>query len=253
MTPKLTALAAVIGLIVASTAQATGGSSTASAPTVVYGQQEFGNTVTDEGGEAPDCDTTRGPGRSWWMLQVVTGDQITIDLEGQTEGDGFLMNVYPLGTNQFNVAQAQPSATTVDRQENREQLVFTAASTGAMPMDVETCDHVGTYDFTAYDAHAVRLGLPRASTLRPGGVLDVPVHSPDGGMITDSALQVFAQVGSHGSWRTVGIASVSDSVAPIRLHIPAGLYGRSVSLRVTARGSDYQTTTTTRAGVRVAR
>ena len=186
MMPKLTVVIAVLGLTLVSSARATGGASIGSAPTVVYGQQEFGNTVTDEGGEPPNCDTTRGPGRSWWMLPAVVGDRITIDLEGQTEGDGFQINVYPLGTNQFNFPKAQRAAS-IERQESREELVFTAPSTGSMPMDVLTCDAIGSYDFTTYVTHTVRLALLHLSRLRPGDLLTVLVHSPDGGIVSASA------------------------------------------------------------------
>lgn len=250
-TLALLIVASHIGLIAASDARATGGSSIGSAPSVVYGQQEFGNTVTDEGGERPDCDTTRGPGRSWWMLPVIADDRVTIDLEGKTEGDGFLVNVYPLGTNQFNVGQSKPFASTVNHQENKEELSFTAPATGTMPMGVATCDAVGTYNFTAYVVHVIRLGLPHPLLLRRKGLLSVSVHSPDGGIISDPALRVIVQVGGNGSWWNVGSSSVTDSVAAIRMTIPTRLRGRLVKLRVIAGGGAYQPLTIIRGKVRV--
>lgn len=57
-------------LTVAASAQAEGGAGIATAPTVAFGQQEFGTLST------PNAQCVYA---SWWLLPVVTGDTIQID------------------------------------------------------------------------------------------------------------------------------------------------------------------------------
>ncbi|MDQ1699421.1 MAG: hypothetical protein QOG34_1284 [Frankiaceae bacterium] len=138
-------------LLVVPSAYAAGGSDIASAPTVAFGQSQSGNTTTDSGSDG-SCFSPHGYGNSWWNLPVSTGDKITIDMAGQTEGDGFNLRVYPSGTNDFNVSNStEPYAE--NEQADSSEVKFTAPSDGVMPMDISTCDSLGTYSFTAYLTH----------------------------------------------------------------------------------------------------
>lgn len=239
------AVAAFALLATAAPAAATGGASIATAPTVPYGAQQFGNTVTDDG-HAPNCDSTIGPGRSWWLLPVTTGDKVTIDIEGQTEGDGFTVNVYKSGTNDFNYAsQFDPYATNANGSSafsDQFELPFIAPSSGLMPMDVSTCDSIGSYDFTAYVAHKLVLGLNPAGTKRRQhrSLFGVQLHNPDGVAVSSSGIKAAVQVLTHGHWTTLGTVG-----SPYRFSIKWALKlrGHFQSVRVVVSGAGYQTTT----------
>jgi hypothetical protein len=70
--------------LAAGSASATARANIASAPTVAYGVQEFGNTATDSTplqGLCPDIETD-----TWWLLPVLAGDAVTINFEGAGGG-----------------------------------------------------------------------------------------------------------------------------------------------------------------------
>ncbi len=65
-------------LIGAPTALADGGPKIAGAPTIPFGEPQFGNTLN--GGRSLD-----GAYNSYWSLPVIAGDQITIEWRGPVE------------------------------------------------------------------------------------------------------------------------------------------------------------------------
>jgi hypothetical protein len=74
-------LGAVAGtLVLVVPAFAAGGATIASAPTVAYGQQEFGNTATDSTVAQDLCHGSDQT--SWWLASVTAGDRLTIDFGG---------------------------------------------------------------------------------------------------------------------------------------------------------------------------
>jgi hypothetical protein len=234
----------ILGLC-APAALAAGGASIAAAPTVACGQQEFGNTVTDS--HAPSCDSTIGPGRSWWLLVVTTGDRVTIDLEGQTEGDGFTADVYKPGTNDFNYAsQFDPYATNQNSAAafaDKFELSFTAPSSGLMPLDVSTCDSIGSYDFTATVSHRLVLALTDGATdgRRHRTRFALSVRNPDGAPVSDGALRMRVQLlGGHGHWSTLWHGPVNSAFS-----ITWARSKRQMrqSVRVQVFGARYQTAT----------
>lgn len=225
----------------ASSAQAAGGASIASAPVVVYGQQEFGNSATD-GGVNPARECAHQPKNGWWTLTVTTGDEVTIDWEALPSQ---YLEVFPPGTTDFTVANTPSLASSLISSNGRAQLSFTARVGGIMPLVIgtEACDDPGDpgpYSFTAYVAHAVRLSLPRVGHLRPGSSVPVGVHTPDGAPITDPALTVTVQLLNHGHWQSLGTASPSNGVATIALQLPHSLHRHLAALRAIAQGPDYQ-------------
>lgn len=232
-TPALLLISASL-MAAAIPARAEGGASIASAPTVAYGQQEFGTLAT------PDAHCVY---ISWWQLPVVAGDAIQVDWEVHNEGIHF--HVFPVGTNDFNFNMRE-SLKFVPNPNLKTESTFTASQTGDMPMwfaIAETqCPSVnvpGPYSFTAYVVHALTVGLPRVSSLRRRGTLTVAVHNPEGGPINDPTVQVTLQVKGRGSWQTIGSAAVSNSAATVAYTVPARLRHQHVTLRALAHGSGY--------------
>jgi hypothetical protein len=231
-------------LISAGFADAAGGSSIASAPAVVYGQQMFGNSATD-GGANPARECAHQPQNGWWTLSVVAGDIVTIDWEAPPTQ---YLEVFPTRTTNFSLAQAHSFASSAISSNGHAQLRFTATVGGVMPMVIgtEACDtsgDPGPYSFTAYVMHAVRLSLPRLGRLYPRS-LQVGVHAPDGTPISDPGLSVEVQLRWHGHWHTIGTATPTKGIATVGLHVPASLHGRRVAVRALAHGGAYVNTST---------
>ena len=147
----------------APSALAAGGNSIAAAPTVAYGQQEFGNTLTDNNVHV-DCH-----GWSYWLLPVTAGDHLTIDFEGQGAQSEAL---YPVGTNDFNVTDTSPVQEATLGENGHQQALYTVKQTGVMPLvfyvSVERgCGEAnGPYDFTVSAEHALVLSLSAARVNR---------------------------------------------------------------------------------------
>lgn len=237
--------AAVAVLCSASSALAAGGGNIASAPSVVYGQLEFGNTVTDSGLGAPAC-TNDGRGRSWWLLPVLTGDQVKIDLSGHTTGDGFLVAAYNVGTNDFNFVNGpSPYASNVDHQADQAEIVFRAPADGNMPLLVSSCDNVGDYSFTAYVTHGLvaKLAWKGKNYRQHRTYFAVSAYNPDGTPIT-SGLHATVQVYRSGKWSQWGKSTLSQSqFSSFYIAWPRSMKGHWWKVRVVVSGAGYQTAT----------
>jgi hypothetical protein len=230
----------VSGCLVPASALADGGSSIASAPSVVYGQQQFGNTANGSNPIEPS---------QYWLLSVTAGDLITIDWESHAYPQ---LHIYPIGTTDFSLGNAYPFKSQ-DVVSVQNELVFTAPRTGAMPMEFfQWNESRGPYDFTAYVRHAIRLGLPRTSKLHRKATLPVSVHNAEGGVISDPALQVDVQIKRRKGWQIIGSAPVGNAIAAVKLDIPARYAGKKISLRAYAHGSGYATAASRTLRVRVA-
>lgn len=123
-------------------AAAKGGASISSAPSVVYGQQEFGNTL--EGGTTPWI-----PGTfvysSYWTLPVISGDSVKIDWEAEDpDNNSFFLDVLPAGTNDFNQFTVTPVASQQIASGTKNELAFSAGSTGTMPIRFKLTANIGT-------------------------------------------------------------------------------------------------------------
>lgn len=234
-------------LLLATSAWATGGTNIASAPAVVFGTQQFGNTATDNG-ETP-CGE-HGTADSWWQMQVRAGDKITVDWEGH----GGKLLVFPTGTTDFNVTSTEPRVNEAIGGNGKQEVIFVAPTDGMMPVDFDyDCtfdnDHgfapfdPGPYDFIATVKHGVVLLIRRNTRVRTNSTLKVDVHMPDGAVIDDPQLSVRVQLLVGRKWRTIGQAAVANSVARVKLALSKRLRGQRVKLRVEAVGRSYVTTT----------
>jgi hypothetical protein len=245
-------------LVVPGTATAGGGASIASAPAVIYGQPEFGNTATD-GGTNPGSLEVNGQcsevgTNGWWNLSVAAGDEVNIDWEAPA---GSYAMVFPVGTTDFNVVGTYAVAKSNVSSNGKAEMGFRAPVSGTMPLVIGAdgecfTDYPGPYSFTASVKHEVRLSIPHRRVLPLRGTVAVRVSTPEGQPISNSGLQVLVQIQSHGRWRGIGSATAAGGVANVPCMVPAGLGGSHASLRALARGNEYEPASSAAIHVRVA-
>ncbi len=240
------ALVALVLLLVMPThALADGSASIAGAPTVVFGQQEFGNLGTYV---APP----NYPGNciSWWALPLTAGDSVQILWEASP---GDYLRLYSPKTTDFNY-QAHGERlinSYLDEGITKSEATYEATETGPYPLDLIRAGEkgCGPYNFTVYVQHALVVALPHISTLRRSGTLAVAIHTPEGGVVTNPALEVLLQIKGRGAWVTLGHASVAGSVAAVRYSLPRRLRHQRATLRAIAQGPGYKPAVSTHAKV----
>jgi hypothetical protein len=240
-------LAVAFALAAAPSAGAEGGSSIATAPSVVFGQQEFGNTANQPAPAGYCIDRM-----SYWSMAVTVGDTITINWESHSATTR--LDLLPVGTTDFNVGKASPVASQTPAANHKNELTYAANRSGTVAVrftDNSECQgSLGPFSYTASVAHALNLALPRIAALRSRGVLTVGVHNPEGGTVNDPAVQVVVQIKARGSWQMIGTAAVSNSAALVHYTIPARLRHQRVTLRALAHGTGYQSADSAHAKVR---
>jgi hypothetical protein len=227
-------VATTVVLTVAASAQAEGGAGIATAPTVAFGQQEFGTLAT------PNAQCVYA---SWWLLPVITGDTLQIDWEVHNEG--IHLHVWAPGTTEFNY-ETRESLKLVPNSNLKTESTFQATQTGDMPMRFaiaeERCPSVnvpGPYSFTAYVTHELNVALPHVRSLPHRGTLSIGAHNPEGAPISDQNVRVELQIKGSGAWRTIGTAGVGNGVALVHFAIPGYERHRTVTLRALAHGPEY--------------
>lgn len=232
------------------------GSSIGTASAVAFGQQEFGNTITGRKWENENCDEgKRQEYESYWSLAVVVGDTITIDWEAQQPQTK--LEVFPLGTTEFNFGKATPIAQQGLNNNGKNELTITDnIASGSMPLIVHNASCEGTngpgpYSFTAYVIHALDVTIPRVAALHRDGVLVVGVHNPEGGAISGSPVSVELRVKAHGAWQTIGAATVVGTTATVHFKIPRHARHQPAVLRAVAHGVGYKTAASAHVKVRL--
>jgi hypothetical protein len=246
-------LGLVVGAALAAAGPALGDSSTiAGEPTVVLGQQEFGNASDDSTIDYPWS-------VSYWGLPVIAGDRVAIDWEvNATEAQSFALYAEPVGTQDgLSVVGLSSHAVATTEVPEDPQLHaaerFIASQTGVMPLafTIATID-TGPYDFTANVLHRVDMRLSGAHRIARTGTLRVQARDPDGRPLTVPTLTIRLQRRvSPGHWATIGTASPRNGGAHVHYVLPARLRGRVVHLRAQASGGGYFTRVTVGRAVRV--
>jgi hypothetical protein len=188
-------------------------------------------------------------------LPAVAGDKFQIDWEVQSD-PYVVLHLYLPGTNDFNWEQMSSAAEGSVNGNDKAEFTYEAQRTGMMPLlfDDGGChgsDVPGPYSFTAYVTHALNVFLPRLSTLHSTGVIAVAVHNPEGGAVSNSSVQVELQVSVHGSWRTIGAATVEGTLATVYYRLPSRLRGQRIAVRAVAHGPGYATTASSHLKLRV--
>jgi hypothetical protein len=231
-------------------ALASGGPDIASAPTVAYGQLEFGNTATDDAttyDQTYDCD-------SWWLVPAIAGDQVTVDWAASLGPDGnystaIVTSLYAPGTTDFNFANVEPVVRAyVNEANGRQELKYTAARDGTLPLQFQAAESnctgsYGPYNFTAYIKHELIVTLSaKATPKHHSTTFRVAAHNPDGVVIAQTALRAAFQLRVKGQWQTI-----KTKRAPLRFTKtwkPAQRH-KFQSVRVSVSGPAYRTATTT--------
>jgi hypothetical protein len=239
---KLVGFAVVAGaVLLPSAALASGGAAIATAPLVAYGQQEFGNTATDDPGGSCNWNAVLTEGFSWWQLPVTAGDRVTIDYQAEFQNFGSLdETVYPVGTSDFDFAQTDPIDQTNDSGDGvHGQDVFTARQSGVMPLLFDNTDCVdgggGPYNFTTYVQHAIVLSQRHWSNRRSHTTyITLTVRNPDGAPIDSSSLRARYTLNGLSVTHAVGTGA----------HVIWSRHQRNTwqTIRVTVFGPSYQTT-----------
>jgi hypothetical protein len=212
---------AVVALLLASSAVASGGTSIASAPML-----PLGGALETGGGK-------RG---EFWRMQLYGGDRVTIDMElsgGEYQADLFL--IAP-SINDFTL---QGSTPTLDLKARigKSQNIMQAPSTGLWTLDIcqqtvgSFCTNDGEYfgsaaepySFTATVTHATSLLVSaptlarRASSATVRASVESPAGTPQGSCLIQGAVVPLAggrcakrvQLG-HGHRQTIRVSFVPD-------------------------------------------
>jgi hypothetical protein len=246
----------MMAALVPGAAMAAGGKSIATAPSVAYGQQQLGNTADDQFLEN-SCGFGIAAWRSYWILNVLAGDALTIDWEAQPRTELKLM---PVGTTDFTLFQTDSAYDQFLASNNRAQAQYTAPQTGAMPLYFRVCDlygsKTGPYAFTATVRHALFAALTPISNIYKQSAIAGSATLADGTPAPDGL--VFHLVAKWHSGRDVLRVATSTSSSGgslvFQLGLPAETGGKVVRLTVT-RGEDgaYQAARSAPVNVHVAR
>jgi hypothetical protein len=209
-------------------ALADGGTSIGSAPTVTFGQQEFGSTAT--GGYLTfGC----GPGyRSFWNIPVIAGDEVVIDWESATSATE--MVVAPVGTTDFNMDHSDNLVEQSLSGNGKNAFEFSATRTGTMPMWFRSCEDSGAmpgaYTFTATDQHTIAISLSNRRHIRTKTVLRAQASLLDGAPVPDGL--TFYLTARWASSKIQVKTKSSRGGLRFRVKLPRLTAGRSVSFTV---------------------
>jgi hypothetical protein len=241
----------LLGLLLAlapGKALAEGGKSIATAPSVVYGQQEVGNTATGKEYPGKGCGLF-GEGTfrdEFWMLNMTAGDRLTINWGGVNETKLWL---YDVGTTDYTVFNYETIATEQELNGNgKNQLQYTASVSGAMPLEFSICSYggenesPGPYSFIAADQHALLAALMPVPIITQTSVLSGTVSLADGTPAPDGLLfHLVAKWHSGGQLvRAATSATTAAGALSFQLALPAETAGKTVRLSVSrAEDSSY--------------
>ena len=238
----LIALALGLGaLVFAAAAGAAGGTSIAAAPSIQPGVQQTANTALDstspgdEGiGQLSGC----WHDLEWWRVSLTAGDDVVIKGGASGSGENLLVAVFPPGTTAANVAGAKAVRYGLPLSK---ALEFTAPSTGTYPVAAgPNCYNGadGPFAFAVTVTHGVApqavVSLAKTPTLPSSGAITATVQA-SGSPVTDAGLVLKLYGTWKGTSHLLGTASPQGGTARFAFHLPAGLTGTAVQLRVTGR------------------
>jgi len=164
------------------TALADGGPTIGGAPTIAYGQPNFGNLTN----VAPD---SNGCQREFWLLPVIAKDSVTITWSALYSDTA--VSVYPVGTKDSSWPKAKAVADASSNSTGAGHVSFAAARTGDMvvmfvdqnPSASAACANPGPYNFSASVVHKMIMSL-RGTRKVKGPVTHTTfalrIYNPDG-------------------------------------------------------------------------
>jgi hypothetical protein len=239
-------------------AVADGGNSIASAPIVTYGQPQLGNTATGQHLESSCFYEFEDGWRSYWKVNVLAGDELTIDWESVAEDTE--IELEPVGTTDFTLFQTSDAADQDLASNGKAQLKYRAPVSGLMPLYFLNCGHstsdAGPYSFTATAQHALLTALAPISNVYKNSTIAGSASLADGTPAPDGLIfHLVAKWHSGGDLlRVATSAATAGGGLVFQLALPGETVGKTVRLSV-SRSEDpaYQPTRSTPVNVRVAR
>jgi len=248
------ALIAALGVSLAVAVPAQADPTIAGSGTVKPGTQQFGNTLCPSPDDEPECFD-----RQYWRLNGTAGDQVTINWEhgGGSTSYVYRMSVWPAGTDDFSLNNADEIFSFYVGDNDKAQSVFTLPQSGTFPIEFAagcyTCG--GPYDFSTTVEHAVKLFIAspaRKARISRNSTVAVSVRDPDGAPLSGLPVKL------TGTWRSkghrLGTATASHGAATFALRLPRSARKRWVKLRASSSaGGGYLGAKSTTVKVRVAR
>jgi hypothetical protein len=220
------------------------GTDIASAQSIAFGQQLFGDSGTAlYPYNFRDCRDAKG---DYWKMTLFAGDRVKFQWESP---GGFIhaIDVFDTTINDFNFSNATPISAYVIGSNNKAESRFVASRSGTYPVVFNNdCGPYGPYDFTAVVQHDLSIGLPVRREISRRDHLSVGVHTLDGQAITEPALQLELQIYVRRKLRSLGVASPIQGQANFSVSLARRFKGHTVRLRVRSTGLAYRARTATR-------
>jgi hypothetical protein len=232
-------LSALLGALLPASAFAEGGKTIATAPPVVYGQQEFGNIAMGQEYPEKGCGFLGGGTYrdQFWTINATAGDLLTIDWGG---AGNMKLWLYPVGTTDYTVFNYETVAEQEQNANGKNQLQYTVPVSGIMPLEFSVCDYGGAneapgpYNFTVTAQHSLSVSLPSRENILPNSVVNGSAAlssgpAPDGMVFTLTA-----------SWGNGSASYTAPSVGgglSFQLALPEETVGQTVTLAL-SRAAD---------------
>jgi hypothetical protein len=240
-------------------ALAEGGKTIATAPTVVYGQQEFGSTAMGQEYPEKGCGlfgiaTYRD---QFWILSATAGDLLTISWGGVNKTE---LRLYPVGTTDYTVFSEtnNPVAEQELNGNNKNQLQYSVPVSGVMPLEFAVCDYNGEYEkpgpysFTVTAQHGLAVSMLPRPHIRTNSVIHGSAALVSGAPVPDGTVFTLTVAWPHGSV-IYPAASVGGSLA-FTLALPEEAEGQSATLSLNrAADSQYLAPQTAEVKTKIAR
>lgn len=241
-----------------SQAFASGGDTIATAPSVTYGKQLFGNTATDGHGITP---TSCATAASWWSLPTSAGDQITIDFEGDLD----YLAAWPVGTTDFNIHSSSALKESEVGENDRQEAIFTTPVGGVVPLEFYIAEgglgcgnnnhEPGPYDFTASVRHALVAGLTPVTSIYTKSIVTGTAYLADGTPAPDGLIfHLVAKWHNSGKLiRATYSAATASGALSFQLALPPKIVGKTTRVAISrAEDASYQAAKSVPLNVKVA-
>jgi hypothetical protein len=230
----LLGLVALLGALLPASAFAEGGKTIATAPPVVYGQQEFGNTALGQKLPSSCFFGFENYYDQFWALNAQAGDVVTIDWSGV---EATTLRLYAVGTTDYTVFSETTSP--VEEQELNtnasNQLTYTVPVSGTMPLEFAVCEESsseppGPYNFTATVQHGLAVSLTPPPTIQTNSTISGSVHLISGAPVPDGLAFTLSVAGQFGTASYT--ATTSGGALSFPLALPASAAGQEVKMTI---------------------